>query len=117
MDTEFNLCGQKWKPVLGEGLRFFLAHSGLRQEYLQFSIELKFVPPWLDDEDFQSEHRTLYVDIEGELPQLGDWRELAGFELEGKEAVTVLDEVVIPGLNAPEIDIWSCGHGPIHTHA
>ncbi len=117
MDEFLDFCGQKWKPVRHGELSFSLWHAPIRREWLYFSIELEFVPPWLDDEDFESEHRSFHVDVHGCLPKLGDWRALAGFDLESRDELVLGDQKVLSELSGPEVSMWSHGLGGIRDHA
>jgi hypothetical protein len=84
-----------------------------------FHADFTFVPPWLEDEDYESEHRTMNVMVNGSFPGLNNWRDLEGYGLESREAIVTLGEEVSPEMEGPEIQIWSSGKGTgsIHTHA
>lgn len=117
MEYPLRFGRQTWKPRNDGELTLFLpAHE---RYGMSFQMDFDFVPPWLGDEDFESEHRTMCVMVHGYFPRLTRWHELAGFELETRDVGEVLGEEVTPRMEGPEIEIWSSGKGPasIHTHA
>jgi hypothetical protein len=120
MDSLLNFCGQHWKPQNDGELTLFLPKQTRDGSSIYFHADLKFVPPWLEEEDLTSEYRILYVSLQGRFPALDDWRDLAGFTMESREETTVFGETVAPAMSGPEIEIWSAGMrgaGGIHSHA
>ncbi len=117
MEYPLHFNRQTWKPVRDGELTLFLPASAAYG--VSFDASFTFVPPWLEEEDFESEHRKLYLTLHGYFPDLTDWRELEGGELESREAIEVMGEQVAAGARGPEIEIWSAGKGAasIHTHA
>ena len=114
-----DFCGQKWKPQKDGDLTLFLPRKARGELY--FDCNFSFVPPWLEDEDYDSEHRTLNVDVRGYIPPVDDWQALAGVELETREAIELPGGTMVPGMEGPAIKIWSSGGtgsaASIHTHA
>lgn len=110
--------GQKWKAERCGELTLFLSHAPMRPADVSFIMECSFVPPWLDqEEDYESEHRRLYLDVDGTIPDLKDWRELAGLTLEERDEIAVMGETVQREMSEPEVRLWSHGPGGQRTHA
>src|SRR2546421_2316263 len=107
MDGMLDFCGQKWKPQKDGDLTLFLPRKARGELY--FDCNFSFVPPWLEDEDYDSEHRTLNVDVRGYIPPVDDWQALAGVELETREAIELPGGTMVPGMEGPAIKIWSSG--------
>lgn len=116
MEYPLHIGRQTWKPRRDGDLTLFLPPSPWG---VSLGADFEFVPPWLDDEDYASEHRTMHLRLHGYLPGLCDWRELAGFELKESECEEEPGGEVLTAMQGPEIEIWSSGQGPgsIHTHA
>ncbi len=109
---------QIWKARRPGSLAFHLWHAPIHQGHLYFSLEMSFVPPWLDEDDFDSKHRTLQLRVVGSSCTLRDWRALAGLELATHDAVIVNGQLVTPDVHQPEVSLWSYGPpGGVHLHA
>ena len=117
MEYPLQFGTQTWKPRRNGELTVFLPTHP--QFGTAFQADFAFVPPWMEDEDYASEHRTMRVWVHGYFPGLRRWDDLEGWVVEERDAVEVEGETVIPEMREPEIEIWSSGHGPgsIHTHA
>lgn len=116
MSRILDLRGQKWKSSRPGELTLFLPHH--RPGLLSYHLEQSFVPASVGKEDGSSDARMLQLDVSGEMPALGDWRELGGLVLESREEIRSLGEIVTPAIPPPEIEIWSHGEskGSIYTH-
>ena len=117
MDYPLQFGRQTWKPHRDGDLTLFLPS---RTPFgMPFHADFAFVPPWLEEDDYESEHRTMYLTLAGYFPAMKHWEELEGFTVESRDAVEAGDEVVATETKEPEIHIWSSGQGPgsIHTHA
>src|SRR6185295_12142019 len=108
---------QKWRALRRGELTLFIYHAPRHKENHPFDVDLTFVPGWLNEEDYESEHRTMNIFVTGEVPRFDDWRELAGFEAESRDGIVVQGEQITSDLRGPEIELWSHGPGGIHTHA
>lgn len=117
MDGVLDLCGQKWKQKQAGELRFHLHYEPLRAGELYFSMDCSFVPPWLEEGDRESAHRTLNLEVSASVPIHDDWRELSGKRIEARGEEVFLGTLLLPDFTAPQIRLYSFGHGPIYTHA
>ena len=118
MDRILDLSGQRWKQRRENNLEFFLYHAP-RTPFVSLDIEIMFVPAWMDDDDYESEHRALYLEIDAQMPRTGNWRDIIGRRLEFQRAlVNEKGEVVERAPSAPEMEVWSLGTGvnSFYTH-
>ena len=119
MEYPLQFGRQTWKPRQdGELILFLPPHE---RRGISFDATFEFVPPWLEDEDSESEHRTMRLVVDGAIAGLKDWRELVGFVVEAQEDEDLGEKAGMPIMRGePEIEIWSSGRGgaaSIHTHA
>ncbi|MBI3880158.1 MAG: hypothetical protein HY301_08850 [Verrucomicrobia bacterium] len=121
MPDTLDYFGQQWAAAQPGELTLFLNHSELLPEQIHLSIEMGFVPAWKlardeDGDQAPGECRTLQLSVSASMSRTGDWRALRGLHVEQRDEVAARGEIISPEVFAPEIDVYSFGHGPIHTH-
>ncbi len=117
MEYPLHFGRQTWKPQSDGELTLFLPS---RPRYgTAFHADFTFVPPWVDEEDFEAEYRRMYVSLNGNFPEGMHWDDLEGFTAEVREVEPTSGPAVCTQTDEPEIQIWSSGQGAgsIHTHA
>ncbi len=98
MDALLQLRNEQWKRrQRAAGLTFFLNYSPhpyvAGRKLTRANMELEFVPAWLADDDYETPHRSLQVDISFSLPRSGDWRQLARHRLDHAEPAPAVEPV------------------------
>ena len=112
MDSFLEFAGQRWKQRGQKELTFFLRHSRVIPGRVSFNVTICFVPPWLEDDDLSSEHRSMQLHIHGAKLHPRSWRAFLGQRLEFVPPEE--DENGRPigsGIMAPDVTLVSCGKG------
>ena len=112
MDNFLDFAGQRWKQSGLRELRFFLYHAPSRPGWVSFDVTITFVPPWLEENDILSEHRTMIMNIHAAKRHPGSWRAFLGERLEFVPPEA--DEEgcrLAAGSAPPEVRLTSCGSG------
>lgn len=123
-DEVFHFQNQTWAQLRRAELTLTLLATRPGPLDVCVGIEADFVPPWVveavmkDDAAPLEEHRTMHLMIDGALPRLGRWQELAGLVMEHRGGIVAGAKIVQRPRHAPEVHLWSCDCGPesIHDH-
>lgn len=121
MPEILDFFGQKWATDQPGELTLFLNHAGPGADRTSLSIEMQFYPPWKleeDEEDLESQEccRILHLSAQASMPAGVDWPGLHGMKFEADEGDGADGEVIVASTRAPDVDVYSYGHGPLHVH-
>lgn len=84
MSELFRFNSQSWRLWSSEGLNLFLPRNA-NPDRVYFHCEWTFVPPDVKDDDLSDTDPRFYLMIMGCVPDLHDWRDLAGRTLGGAD--------------------------------
>lgn len=119
----FHFMNQRWVSLRSAELSLSLAHDRRRARGAFLCLDARFVPPWVaeleEDQCPTEEHRSMHLSIDGFLPPLESWRDLAGLEWAQVEALVAPDGAVIRHeMRMPDVILWSGGQGlgSLHDH-
>ena len=110
--------GQKWVQRREKNLSFHLYHHPRRPNKLGLLLEFTFVPSTVPEDAEEGQFtNVLYLDVYGDMPRTGNWRDLIGRRLaHQKQLFSEEGGLVREGEEGPTIELWSLGPGKGESH-